>query len=57
MPVGFGFVSRRSRLPDDAYGERFDGAPALQREHGITLTPLPQFIEKRVAQWRQAGRA
>ena len=54
---GLARILKMSSLPDDAYSERFDGAPALQREHGITLTPLPQFVADRVAQWRQAGRA
>jgi hypothetical protein len=54
---GLARILKMSSLPDDAWSERFDGAPALQREQGITLTPLPQFVEDRVAQWRQAGRA
>jgi NADH dehydrogenase len=54
---GLARILKMSSLPDDAYSERFDGAQALQREHGLTLTPLPQFVERQVARWRQAGRA
>lgn len=52
---GLARVLRLSALPDDAYGERFDGAAALEREHGITLTTLEQFVRERVAESRARG--
>jgi uncharacterized protein YbjT (DUF2867 family) len=35
-------------LPDDAFDERFDGAAALEREHGIELTRLADFVRAQV---------
>ena len=49
---GMARVLRLSALPDDAYSERFDGAAALEREYGITLTRLEQFVRERVAEHR-----
>lgn len=52
---GLARVLRLSALPDDAYSERFDGAAALEREHGITLTTVEQFVRERVAESRGRG--
>lgn len=52
---GLARVLRLSALPDDACSERFDGAAALEREHGITLTTLEQFVRERVAESRARG--
>jgi NADH dehydrogenase len=49
---GMARVLRLSSLPDGAYSERFDGADALEREHGIRLTRLEEFVAARVAGWR-----
>jgi NADH dehydrogenase len=40
-------------LPDDAYDERFDATP-LQREFGLPLITVEQFVAAQVAQWRAA---
>jgi uncharacterized protein YbjT (DUF2867 family) len=53
---GMARVLRLSSLPDEAYSERFDGADALEREHGIRLTRLQDFVGARVAEWRAAPR-
>jgi uncharacterized protein YbjT (DUF2867 family) len=47
---GLARVLRLSALPDDAYSEHFDGAAALEREHGVTLTRVESFIRQRVAE-------
>jgi hypothetical protein len=35
-------------LPDDQFDERFDGAAALERDHGVVLTRLQTFVEGQV---------
>lgn len=52
---GVARVLRLSALPDDAYSERFDGAAALEREYGIALTRLEDFVRERVAESRARG--
>lgn len=42
-------------LPDDAFDEHFHGAAALERDHGLRLTRLQDFIAERVRDWRAAG--
>jgi uncharacterized protein YbjT (DUF2867 family) len=42
-------------LPDDAFDERFDGAEALERDHGVRLTRLEEFVRARVAEARRGG--
>jgi uncharacterized protein YbjT (DUF2867 family) len=37
-------------LPDDAFDETFDGAAALEREHGVRLTTVEDFVRERVAE-------
>lgn len=54
---GVARVLRLSALPDDAYSEHFDGAEALEREHGVKLTRVEQFIRERVAESRVRGRS
>jgi len=39
-------------LPDDAFDESFDGAAALEREHGVQLTTVEDFVRARVAAHR-----
>lgn len=39
-------------LPDDAFDEEWGGAAALEREHGVTLTRLSDFVQARVAEAR-----
>ncbi len=36
-------------LPDDAYSERFEGAADLERDHGVRLTRLEDFVRAQVA--------
>jgi uncharacterized protein YbjT (DUF2867 family) len=52
---GIARVLRLSALPDGAFSERFDDAAALEREHGIALTTLAQFVRERVAESRARG--
>jgi len=54
LPIhpGMARVMRLMSLPVDAIPERFDGAAALEREHGITLTTLEAFVAARVAEAR-----
>lgn len=40
-------------LPDDAFDESFDGAAALEREHGVRLTTVEQFVRARVAEYKR----
>ena len=47
---GLARIMRIFALPDDAFAETFDGAPALEREHGVRLTTLDEFIAARVAE-------
>jgi len=35
-------------LPDDAMPERFDGAAALERDYGIKLRKLEDFVQEQV---------
>ena len=43
-------IMRIFALPDDAFTETFDGATALEREHGVRLTTIDEFIAARVAE-------
>ena len=36
-------------LPDDAVDESFDGAAALEREYGVQLTTVEDFVRVQVA--------
>lgn len=53
---GIARVLSLQALPDDAFSERFEGAPALEQRFGLRLTRLPAFVRERVAEWRTARR-
>lgn len=53
---GLARIMRLMSLPDDAFSERFDGAAALERDFGIRLTTLREFVAEQVRQAR-AGRS
>ena len=40
---GMARVMRLTSLPDDAFDDRFFGAEALERNHGVRLTTLEAF--------------
>jgi glycine betaine/choline ABC-type transport system substrate-binding protein len=39
---------RLMSLPDDAFSERFDGAQALERDYGVKLTRVRDFVKQQV---------
>jgi uncharacterized protein YbjT (DUF2867 family) len=43
-------------LPNDAFSEGFDGAAALERDHGVVLTRLEDFVRARVQESKAARR-
>ncbi len=45
---GIARVLRLMSLPDDAFSERFDGADALQRDYGVQLKTLHDFVHQQV---------
>lgn len=47
---GVARVLRLSSLGEAEMPERFDGAAALERDHGIPLTPLERFVRDRVSE-------
>jgi uncharacterized protein YbjT (DUF2867 family) len=47
---GVARIMRLSTADETALAERFDGAAALEREHGIRLTSLESFVRARVAE-------
>jgi NADH dehydrogenase len=49
---GMARVMRLLSLPDDAFDEHFHGAAALQREHGVTLRSLEDFVRQQVERQR-----
>jgi uncharacterized protein YbjT (DUF2867 family) len=49
---GLARVMRLQSLPDDAFDEHFHDAHALQRHHGVVLTPLEVFVQRQVQQAR-----
>jgi len=54
---GIARIMKLMSLPDDAFSERFDGAAALEREHGVRLTRVEEFIRARVQEARGAAAA
>ncbi len=50
---GMARVMALMSLPDAAISERFDGAAALVRDHGIPLTTLEAFVQGQVAEFRK----
>jgi NADH dehydrogenase len=50
---GMARVMRLLSLPDDAFDEHFHGADAMQREHGVRLTRLEDFVQRQVLSARQ----
>ena len=54
---GMARMMRIFALPDDAFDETFDGSAALEREHGVRLTTLDEFIAARVAEAKGATAA
>jgi len=49
---GMARVMRLMSLPDDAMPERFDGAAALERDYGIKLRKLEDFVQEQVDKHR-----
>ncbi len=45
---GLARIMRLMSLPDDAFSEHFDGAAALQRDHGVRLTTVREFVAEQV---------
>lgn len=54
---GMARIMKLMSLPDDAFSERFDGAAALERDHGIRLTTVEEFVRERVREARGAAPA
>jgi uncharacterized protein YbjT (DUF2867 family) len=52
---GMARLMKLMALPDDAFDERFDGAEALERDHGLRLTRLEEFVRRQVAEARRTG--
>jgi uncharacterized protein YbjT (DUF2867 family) len=52
---GLARIMRLMSLPDDAFSERFDGAAALEREFGLKLKSVREFVAEQVWQ-AKAGR-
>lgn len=53
---GLARVMKLMSLPDDAFEERFDGAAVLERDHGVELTTVEQFVRERVREHRDDAR-
>ncbi len=58
---GMARVMALMSLPDDAFDERWNGCAALEREQGLKMTPLEDFVRARVAEagsrrWADANR-
>jgi NADH dehydrogenase len=45
---GLARIMRLMSLPDDAFSERFDGAQALERDYGVKLTRVRDFVKQQV---------
>lgn len=47
---GLARLLRLLSLPDDAFDEGWDGCERLEREQGLTMTRLEDFVRVRVAE-------
>lgn len=45
---GLARIMRLMSLPDDAFSERFEGAAALERDYGVKLTSVQEFVAHQV---------
>ena len=45
---GLARIMRLMSLPDDAFSERFEGAMELERDFGLTLTSVREFVRQQV---------
>jgi uncharacterized protein YbjT (DUF2867 family) len=45
---GLSRIMRLMSLPDDAFSERFDGAAALERDYGVKLMRVHEFVAQQV---------
>ena len=45
---GLARIMRLMSLPDDAFSERFEGAAALERDYGVKLTGVREFVARQV---------
>jgi len=54
---GMARVMRLLSLPDDAFPEAFDGCAALERDWGVRMTPLDEFVRRQVAAAKAASLA
>ena len=53
---GLARIMKLMSLPDDAFSERFDGAAALERQYGLRLTRVQDFVREQVRLARQHNR-
>jgi uncharacterized protein YbjT (DUF2867 family) len=54
---GVARIMKLMSAPDDAFDERFDGAPALEQAYGVRLTRVEDFVRAQVQAARSGGTA